>query len=191
VLQYINEDGKYGIDGYSLKVEERMDESITEYRIQLPGKVAPEAYLFLTMFFSSEKGFNIISVETTDHNGKLSQRSTWDYDLVNGVYIPSKTTEQIFERKNGGLSYEAKYTFKNQKVNRPIPEETFRYKNLGLKNGDKFIDNILREEYIYQDGELIPGGSGSSSANPDVNGDYCVDMQDLIILALHWLEKGA
>ena len=75
--------------------------------------------------------------------------------MVNGVYVPSRTTEQNFERKNGELSYEAKYTFKNAKTNHPISQETFTYKNLGLKNGDKFIDKILDKEYTYQDGDLI------------------------------------
>lgn len=154
VLQYTSEHGEINVAGNPLKVEECTDGGITEYRVQLPGNVSPEEYIFMTMVFSSEKGFNITSLETTKSNGKLLRKNTWDYDLVNGVYVPSRTTEQIFERKNGELSYEAKYTFKNAKTNHPISQETFTYKNLGLKNGDKFVDRILDKEYTYQDGEL-------------------------------------
>lgn len=195
LVQYINEHGKYGIDGYSLKVEGRTIGNLTEYRIQRPGKVSPERYLLVTMVFSSKKGFNIVSYEVTDPNGKVFQQLTWEYELVSGVYLPKKTTEQIFELENGGLSYEAKYTFKNTKTNHHIPEETFTYKNLGLKNGDKFIDKILDKEFTYQDGDLIPVSSGSSrifkQVNPtaDLNGDCCMDWEDLIILASHWLES--
>ena len=156
LLQHMELHGEVSIDGYTLKVEERKDGNDTEYRIQIPGKVSSTDYLFMTMVFSSEKGFNIISLETTMSDGKLLQKRTWDYDLLDGVYVPSRTTEQIFERRNGELSYEERYTFKNQQVNKPIPEETFTYKNLGLKDGDKFIDKILGKEYIYQDRELIP-----------------------------------
>jgi len=155
LLQYMELHGEVSVDGYALKVEECTDGNLTKYRIQIPGKVSPTDYLFMTMFFSGNKGFNITSVEETMSDGKLLHKRTWDYDLVNGVYVPSRTTEQIFERKNGELSYEAKYTFKNAKTNHPISQETFTYKNLGLKNGDKFIDKITNKEYTYQDGDLI------------------------------------
>ena len=154
-LQYISEHGEISVHGNPMKVEEHADGGITEYRIQIPGNVSPEDYIFVTRIFSSAKGFNITSVEETMSDGKLFHKKTWDYDLVNGVYVPSRTTEQIFERKNGRLSYESKHTFKNQIVNKPIPEETFTYKNLGLKDGDKFIDKIAGKEFSYQNGELI------------------------------------
>lgn len=156
VLQYIKERGEFSVDGHPLKVEECIDGTITKYRVQIPGRVSPEHYLFITMVFSSEKGFNIISLETTISDGQLFQKKTWDYGLVDGVYLPKKTTEQIFDRKSGDLSYETTYTYNNLKVNQPIPAETFTYKNLGLKNGDKFVDKILGKEYTYRDGELIP-----------------------------------
>lgn len=155
VLEYINLHGELSVDGYALKVEKCNIGNLEEYRIQIPGKVSPTDYLFMTMVFSGNKGFNITSVEETMSDGKLLHKRTWDYDLVNGVYMPNRTTEQIFERKNGELSYEEKYAYKNLKVNQPIPAETFTYKNLGLKEGNKFIDKIANKEYTYKkDGKL-------------------------------------
>jgi len=156
VLEYIKLHGEYSVDGYALKVEECTDGNLTKYRILIPGRVSPEHYIFVTMFFSSAKGFNIVLWEETNPEGKLLHKKTWDYDLVNSVYVPSRTTEQIFRWKNGELSYESKYTYKEQQVNIPIPDETFTYKNLGLQDGDKFIDKIQDKEYTYQDGELVP-----------------------------------
>ena len=46
-------------------------------------------------------------------------------------------------------------TFCNEKVNKPIPEETFGYQNLGLENGDRFIDRSADKTFEYKDGELI------------------------------------
>ena len=79
--------------------------------------------LFSTMVFSSEKGFNIISYEFTDPNGKVFQQLTWEYELVSGVYLPIKTTEQNFRPDTGQLSYDKISTFKNLKINQPIPPE--------------------------------------------------------------------
>ena len=35
-------------------------------------------------------------------------------------------------------------------MNAPIPTETFKYSNLGLKDGDVFIDKILGKEFRYE-----------------------------------------
>ena len=157
MLQYINEHGKYSFGGYDLKVEESISGNITKYRIVIPNKAfSGGGYHFLTMVFPSKAGFNMTSYEVTDEDGRLLQEWKFNYDLIDGIYLPSATGQQNFTREGGKLSYEKRYTFKNQKVNKPIPEETFTYKNLGLKNGDKFIDKILGKEYTYQDEELIP-----------------------------------
>jgi len=158
MIKVINERGEYNVDGYRLQIEERISGDITEYRIQKPGKLSrdskyksdPENYLFKTRTFSSAKGFNVILEEVTRPNGKLFQKFTWDYVLIDGVYLPSKTTKQNFRLDNGKISFEKKCTFKNSQINHPIPAEKFTYKNLGLENGDKFIDKILDKEYRYE-----------------------------------------
>ena len=71
VLQHMELHGEVSVDGYALKVEERKDGNDTEYRIQIPGKVSPIDYLFKTMVFSSKKGFNITSLETTSSLSRL------------------------------------------------------------------------------------------------------------------------
>ncbi len=156
MLQYIQKHGDYSIDGHSLHLEERRDGTITEYRIEIPGAVSPGQYLIKTMVFSSEEDFNVTLVETKKADGKLFQKKTWDYKVIDGIYLPKKTTKQNFTGDNAELSYERECIFSNFKLNQTIPEHTFTYKNLGLENGDKFIDKILDKEYIYQDGELIP-----------------------------------
>ncbi|MBN2267134.1 MAG: hypothetical protein JW725_02215 [Candidatus Babeliaceae bacterium] len=155
LTQYIYKHGEWNVDGHTLKVEKCTDANNTKYRIIQPTIVSPGNYIFLAKTFSSEVGFNMILEENTNQEGRLLNKVILDYELVNGIYLPSKTTEQNYERENGGLSYEAKHTFKNQKVNMPIPEETFTYKNLGLKNGDIFEDKIEGKEYKYQDANLV------------------------------------
>jgi hypothetical protein len=157
LVEPIKKHGKFSVDEYDLKVEELKDGDITEYRVILPSKRSLESqlYFFFTLVFRSDKGFNIISFQETDRNGRLLQNRTWDYDLVNGVYVASKMTQQDFDWSNGKLRHERIVTLKDQKVNKSIPEEAFTYKNLGLKDGDKFIDKILDKEYTYKDQTLI------------------------------------
>ena len=150
VLQYIKEHGEFSVDGHPLKVEGHTDGTITKYRVLVPGRVSPEQYLFVTMIFSGEEGFNLVLYEVTDSNSKVSQQLTWKYELLSGVYLPKKTTEQIFDRKSGDLNYESTYIYNNLKVNQPIPPETFEYTNLGLKDGDIFSDKIADKEFKYE-----------------------------------------
>jgi hypothetical protein len=155
ILQYINEHGKYSFGGYDLKVEESTSGNITKYRIVIPNKAISGEYHFLTKIFSSEAGFNMTSFEVVTEEGKVLLEWKWDYDLIDGVYLPKVTSQRNFTRKDGKLDYEKRRTFKNQKVNKPIPAETFTYKNLGLKDGDEFIDKIAGKEYRYQDANLV------------------------------------
>jgi hypothetical protein len=155
ILQYINEHGKYSFDGHDLKVEESTSENVTRYRIEVPAKINTEKYYFLTKVFSSEAEFNMTLYEVANEDGRILYEWKWDYDLIDGVYLPKVTSQRNFTREGGKLDYEERYIFKNQKVNKPIPAETFTYKNLGLKDGDKFVDKVEGKEYKYQDANLV------------------------------------
>ena len=154
LLQYMQLHGQVSVDGYALKVEKCIAGNLMKYRIQIPGKVSPEDYMFVTMVFSGANGFNIISYEEVAGESRLLLKKSWDYDLVDDVYLPSEIVEQHFGQ-DGKVTRDKKSTFKNSQVNHTIAANTFSYKNLGLKNGDRFIDKILDKEYTYQDGELV------------------------------------
>jgi len=150
---------KYGdlsIDGYKLKVGTKIIDDCTEYRVQIPGKISRNNYIFTTVIFSSNSGYNIVMAEVTDGRGFLSQKGTWTYELIDGIYLPKKVTKINYSHSDKMISNETTYIFKNSKINHEIPEETFTYKKLGLQNGDKYIDTISNKKYIYQDNQLVP-----------------------------------
>jgi len=154
VLQYIDKYGEWNVDGYALKVEEHANGNTVKYRIQQPGIIGPGNYLFVTRTFTSEKDFNMTLEETTNQDGKLLVRITRDYELIDNVHLPSKVLERHFG-EDGKITHEKVSIFKKSKINRSIPAETFTYKNLGLKDGDKFVDKTLNKEFTYQKGNLI------------------------------------
>jgi predicted transcriptional regulator len=142
------------------KVEERTADGITEYRItieplRMSGDPNDSNYLVMSSTFSSDKGFNVILQETTINGDRLFQRCTWDYDAIDGIYVLTKTSVQNYEWETGKPTYIATDIFKNVKINQPISSEVFSYKNLGLKNGDKYIDKIESKEFEYKDDNLV------------------------------------
>ncbi|MBW1792315.1 MAG: hypothetical protein JRJ14_08695 [Deltaproteobacteria bacterium] len=149
LIQGIEEEGKFTIGEYNLEVKEHVQGGNTDYSIKIPLKSA-QTYIFATMVFSGEKGFNIISYEIATQDGKLFQELCWEYKLVDGVYLSSKTGKKNYDYQTGQLSYQEEFVFRNHKLNQAIPPETFEYTNIGLKDGDVFIDKILNKEYRYE-----------------------------------------
>jgi len=149
LIQRFEEEGKFSVGEYDLEVKERVQGANIDYCIKIPLK-SSETYVFATMVFSGKKGFNIISYEITTQDEKLFQKLSWEYELVDGVYLPSKTGKKNFDYKAGHLRYQEEFVLRNHKLNKTIPEETFTHKNLGLKDGDIFIDEIMNKEYRYE-----------------------------------------
>lgn len=156
VLEQIKKNGEWKVNGHNLNIEKNKTGDVVKYRIVMPGKITEGNLVFTTMVFSGEKGFNITLFQVSDANDRIFQHATWDYEAVEGTYLPKETTHQNYMGKNGGLSYSKKMSFENSRVNHSIPADKFTYKNLGLKNGDRFVDKIENKEYRYEDANLVP-----------------------------------
>ncbi|MGD0077432.1 MAG: hypothetical protein ABSB91_02265 [Sedimentisphaerales bacterium] len=155
--------GLGGNKNYDLikKVDENIKNGITEYRVTEQLKLTLEPndpnYLLMSSIFSSNKGYNIISQITTlytTNESKIIQRRTWDYVLIDDIYVLSKTLTQSYSDTGKSTFYE-EIAFNDIKINKPISDDVFSYKNLGLRNGDKFVDKIANKEYNYQDYNLV------------------------------------
>jgi len=155
------EEGGHSIDGYpTITVEECNVGDVKKYRIVLLSlsrdSTGATVHTTSTLVCSSEAGFNVVSyyLTATEHN-KVIENKTWRYGLVNDVYLPLQTAKTHFDYQTGNLQIQTTYTFIEQSINEPIAAETFTYKNLGLKDGDKFDDRIEGKKYIYQRGMLV------------------------------------
>jgi len=159
-LAFFDKEGGHSIDGYpTITVAECNVGDVKKYKIVLlslsKDSTGAKVYVASTLVCSSEAGFNVVSFLTTYNNGKMLENKTWDYGLIDGVYLPVRQIKQGFDYQTGNLTYQNTISFIGQKVNNPISDEVFTYKNLGLQNGDKFIDKILNKEYTYQDANLV------------------------------------
>ena len=102
VSEHIKKKGEWKIDGHNFRAEENNDGNVVHYRIIIPGKIS-DAIVFSTMVFSGDKGFNITLFEATDINGRIFQKATWDYDLIQGIYLPKETTNENYMGIMAGL----------------------------------------------------------------------------------------
>lgn len=153
----LEEEGEYVFFGLAMKAEQRTLSGDLQYRIHEPFYMnAFNIKGWLINTFSERSGYNIIDSERITADGKLMVQESTEYQKINGVYVPIKSTEKQFDYTGDfSLKMQEEQTFNNVRINEAIPAEAFTYKNLGLKDGDKFVDKIENKEYIYQSGELV------------------------------------
>ena len=159
-LAFFDKEGGHSIGGYpTITVEECNVGDVKKYRIALLGlskdSTGATVHFFYNLVCSNEEDFNVVSFTITDSNDRVLENKTWRYGLINGVHLPIQKNKLRFDYQTGNLTNQSTISFIDQKVNNPISDEVFTYKNLGLKNGDKFVDKIQNKEHTYQDGELI------------------------------------
>jgi len=155
-LQRRFQDGELKVGNYSPLFEEsRIGDNIV-YRLLSPARTGGDNYIFMNMYFSSEAGYNMTKLQFLGPDHKVYANMDCEYYILNGIYIPKRIETQEFNLDNGTVRYKEQYILINQQLNQSLDKNTFTYKNLGLKNGDQFIDEILQKEYTYQDGNLIP-----------------------------------
>jgi hypothetical protein len=156
-LKILEEKGEYVFSGLAMKAEQRTLSGDLQYRIHEPFYMnAFNIRGWLINTFSENSGYNIIDSERVTDDGKLMWRKSTEYQKVNGVYVPIRDTEETYDYSSDfSLRKHEECVYKNIFINDAIPEETFTYKNLGLKNGDKFVDEIKGREYKYEDANLV------------------------------------
>ncbi|MFA5239627.1 MAG: hypothetical protein WC476_07990 [Phycisphaerae bacterium] len=155
----IEEKGEYIFDGLTPKVEQRTVSGDLQYRVHMPLRLNSFGikYLWRIKTFSANTGYNMISLEMiTADGGKLMQQENIEYQKINDVYVPVKRMKNTYDySRDFSLRSQEEQVFKNVRINEPIPDETFTYKNLGLKDGDTFVDKIEDKEYKYKEAKLV------------------------------------
>jgi hypothetical protein len=100
LIKKINKYGKIEFDGYKFKIEEQKKGDNIEYKIIEPSVVnmersQPEHYVIITMIFSSRDGFNMTYWDAATGNGVVFQKQIWEYELVDGIYLPKRKIIKI------------------------------------------------------------------------------------------------
>jgi hypothetical protein len=111
-------------------------------------------YTKVELVVDSSVGYNAVKMETIYHGiPRMSVNLT--YEKIGDVFVP-KTFHRILLNNEGKCIFDSQSTLTKSIINELISEKTFTYENLGLQNGVRFVDNIKRIEYWYENGKLIP-----------------------------------
>ncbi|MGB8226942.1 MAG: hypothetical protein WCE45_08805 [Sedimentisphaerales bacterium] len=143
------------IDLPPTKCEVNRDGNDIVYHVLTPFRTAKTEYIFMSSYFASEAGYNLIKSEILGSKLQKHFNTEIEYSIVDGIYIPNCINFFNYDVSDGSIVQERKYILNNQQLNHSIPAETFTYKNLGLKNDDRFVDKIEKKEYKYKDANLV------------------------------------
>ena len=136
------------------KMESVEEKGHLKYVITWSSSLGDNIYRHKEISLNGDEGFCPTSVRVFDTTGKLYYSKTWTYEVVDGVFLPKTLRRETMGPE--GISFVSEVTFEESVINKPIPDDVFTYRNLGLKNGDRVIDEIRELEFTFKDGELVP-----------------------------------
>ena len=135
----------------SIIVEKAQTEKGAVYRVQIK-----QASFEFKYVFEEKNGFNPTHIEVKNDKGLKISEGTTDWVKIQDIFLPKEKQVIQYDEDDGRLRRQAKSTFSDMQVNMALPENTFSLNNLGLKDGDEFIDKIENKKYRYQDANLVP-----------------------------------
>jgi translation initiation factor IF-1 len=133
----------------SISLEKAQTEKGTIYRLLI------NSTFEMKYTFDEKNGFNPTHIEAKNAKGIKISEGDIDWVKIQDIYLPAERRVTQYDGKDGRLRRQATSTYSDMQVNMPLSENTFSINNLGLKNGDKFIDKIAGKEYKYEDANLV------------------------------------
>jgi hypothetical protein len=89
-------------------------------------------------------------------DGRLADRTEWQWKLVDGAYVPAAIKHMAHE--DGAPETQRDATLEDCVLNQPLDPHQFDYEGLGLKDGDMINDHIDRVYYTLKNGKLVKLG---------------------------------
>jgi hypothetical protein len=129
-------------------VEEVRAQSPRIYRVvdNFPGGSVQEYW------FDEAAGFNFVRCDST-RGGVLRNHYEQSYKQERGVYLPLRIFREHFD-KTGRIRVREEMNLTASTLNEPMPADQFTLQKLGLKDGERVIDNVSGGEYRYEAGTL-------------------------------------
>ena len=112
-------------------------------------------FVNINLILDNSIGYNAIRREALSKNNEILNTLDIAYENIDGIFIPKSVHFVISRSSDFKKSFDSKITFTKSILNAPIPEETFTHKNLGLKEGEVFRDEIQKKRYKYEDASLV------------------------------------
>lgn len=122
------------------------------YRVRMTSPTGSSPWVDERFVLDGEKGFNPTYIEVKNDKGIKVSEITTDFIEIQGIFLPSKRRVVQYDDSDGRMRRDAQWAFSDMQVNMPLPENTFSLNNLGLHDGDSYVDEITKKKYLYKDG---------------------------------------
>ncbi|MBN2267136.1 MAG: hypothetical protein JW725_02225 [Candidatus Babeliaceae bacterium] len=99
--------------------------------------------------------FNAIRTETTNSEGIRTDLKEYTYKKIGEIYIP-KAVKKEQRNDKGEIAIISEIAIETTGLNKPLPEDTFTIKNLGIEEDTLVSDKIKKAEFRFRKGELVP-----------------------------------
>ncbi|MGA2171873.1 MAG: hypothetical protein ABSG82_02510 [Sedimentisphaerales bacterium] len=100
-------------------------------------------------------GFNTTKVEVSSPDGVKLTSQQYTYEQIGEMYVP-KTVKKEQRNNKGDITDTSEITIETTGINKPLPEDTFTIKNLGVEEDAIVTNNIKKAEFRYSKGNLVP-----------------------------------
>ena len=106
------------------------------------------------MTFRADVGFNITLMVDRHPDGTVRVERRWTYKQQDGFFMPSVVEVKTFDPRDGSLNTQSTVSLIESEINQPIAPETFTERNLGLQEGDRFVDKVAKRVFVHRGGAL-------------------------------------
>jgi len=128
-----------------------------------------------TIVFSSAAGFNPLSYEVISL-GRREVEMNWAYRKYGEILLPSrheirrynwasKSRENEPQDEDADLVRHRIFELRECSLNQPVDSRAFELAGLGLKYGDRMVDEIERKLHVYDGEKLVPAKEFTPGAN--------------------------
>ncbi len=108
--------------------------------------------------FDSSVGFNPISWIRSEGK-EITNKRTFSYKKIDGIFIPSRVTQTSYGPTASASrqpTVSRDYRLRSATLNKPIPPGQFAIEQLGLKYGERMLDEIENQLYVVDKTGLVP-----------------------------------
>jgi hypothetical protein len=159
IRENINERIKERVMGFPhIEIKSLNTDKGTKYRILTTWKGGENyvtKYIRSLLEVDEALGFNATMVEITNPDGVKITSKQYTYEDINGIYVP-KTVKMEQHDNKGETTLMSDITIETTGLNKPLPEDTFTIRNLGIEEDTLVNDKIKKAEFRFSKGELIP-----------------------------------
>ena len=154
IANAIERTGRIEVDGQRLLIQRSGTGLDEEYRVIFPGLLCPGRYVQKEMTFRAAAGFSITLLAERERGESVRRETRWNYKQQSSLHVPSSVNTKTYDPQSGAVVSQTAVTIVESVVNQPMEADVFSEQNLGLQEGDCFVDKAASRVFKYQSGKL-------------------------------------